>query len=347
MDYKRTMVLDKINYKEIFDCIINDAIYYEDLVQGDSQYRNLLENEFYKQCDEAILRNFNKAVSEGVRGRLSEQSPNKDAFRHIFLNHTKQIEKIRYRLYLTPKDEVLFHLVNEICAQSIKNELPIYIKYNRKNRKDKLLFYLQDEEDYLKVVKMLFEIKTKHPEYFTNMGHMASLVSESEFPGAYLTFEKHLIGVNDREFNSYNTLFCSILNEIEDLMKFSCKSSKEDKKKFKELDQEYLFNEIFKPICLRTLLKYGVILYYDNGLQHIVNELTPELCKPLNEYIGTNNDGLVIGLRQKNNLFRFFYIPYGKKIPNNNELYQYQYEDMNFNEYLLRDLYPSPYKNKK
>lgn len=340
MDKNLKKLLKNLDLVSVFNAVIKNYDY-DDIVQSNTKRDNLMKYPKYKKYDDFILKNFNNVISSGYKGMLWEQSESNDSFRHVALNREFDSENIKLRLYLSPTDENLYLIINEVLKKCCIKKIPIYLKYNRENRKDKILFYLNNKSELDQIIEVLHEIKKDSPALFKNLDKMVSLICESSFDGAYITTEQLINRPNGTSYESYNILFSSVLHEIRKLMMFELQIPVYSQNCFDSFDSN-LLNNIFIKNCIYVFKKYGLLIFFneDNKFDILTNKKFSGIYQSLNETITLVEGGLEIGVRLENQIFRYYFIPYGKKIPTDNNFCGCQYTDMNIHSRDKINLYP-------
>ena len=217
----------KINYEGLLKIILDyeflaDA--YGELVDYDRN-KIIIDNPYYKKLDESTKKNV-MYYAKGNKNALWEQSPQNDSFLHVHLNLTPEDYSI-FRLYMCPRDEYLYPLVNELIVRYGVSGEPINFKYSRRDRLDKIVMYPRDAKDTLSKIKVLGEIKKAHPEYFKDMRQAIHWLFETDVEGVYLAPERQILNSNGEEYSTYSNAFTRILMNVQtELLFHFCKKHK-------------------------------------------------------------------------------------------------------------------------
>jgi len=336
-------VIDKnVDFSYLLNLIMDD-FEYEDLVLMGAP-KNLLDDPVYKQSDDILKQNFDNALKGGMVGSFWEQSKNNNTFRHIAVNRVFD-GKNHLRLYLSPKDEYLYLIVNEMLKRSFRNNIPIYLKYSRENRYDKIVVFIHNKTDLALITKLLEEIKNDHPEWFDNMKKSPIWLSESKFKGAYITPEKCTKKDINNDFSSYTKAFETMMNNVRSEVLFCFRIN--DRKKLKNINRNELL-KVFSYYFKREIGKMGLFFYYDenNNLVAYTNSLFPGFGKSVDEAIRLTDEGLEIGKRIDASNKRYYKIPFGNAIPNSSEEFKkFPFYDLDDVTYYNMLFYPHLYGN--
>lgn len=335
--------LNKLDLNSLFNLVISEADY-DEMVTIDNSRGNLLDDPLYKQNDDILKSNYEKAKANGMIGEFSEQSNKGNTFRHIAVNR-KFNGGNHLRLYLCPEDHNLYQIVNELLKRSLHKNIPIYLKYSRENRYDKLLIFLKNPQELLTITNLLEEIKSDNPSWFTNMKKSATWLSESKFKDAYIAPEKITKRDYNVEYPSYTkavqAMLINIKNEL--FFEFQVNSMEELKKNSKQ--------DVFNAFCCyfeREIGKMGLYLFYNENdeLLVYVNSLFPGFGKSTDEDILLTKNGLEIGKRIDISNKRYYKIPFGESLPTNaSEYKKFEYYDANDVIMKNKRFYPSLYSD--
>lgn len=319
-------VLNSIDYNAHLRNLLEENGYEEIVITGN---KNLLDEPIYKKSDDVIKNYFLNATSKGIIGRLVEQDKTGRTFRHIFLNKTDD-DVIHYRLYLCPKDEYLYYLVNQILSRCAKSGEPIHLKYSRENRYDKILLFIKNQDELKRKIRLLAKIKQDYPILFTDMQKSTAWLSESPIKGVYLAPEKMVKRDVNVEYRSYTLAYVHLLNNVRNELLFYYRTTNiEDLKRIQHSELLNMFIYFFK----RELGKMGLLLFFDENMQlnTYINDLFPGFGKSTDEDILLTKKGLQVGKRLDSNNKKYYIIPFGANLPNNPQEYN------NYNYYVLDD----------
>lgn len=336
-------ILGKFDREALLRIVLEEKEY-EDLVSLGNGNINLLNNPVYQKYDEKLKDNFDEVIATGIKVDFWEQTKSSDSFRHMAINR-KFNEENKLRLYLCPKDEFLYFIVNELLKRCSKTGEPIYLKYSRENRYDKIVMFLKNSEDLYSKLSLLEKIKSENPIWFSDMKKADTWLSESSFKGAFITPEKITKRDINSEYASYTMAVIALMSNVKKELMFH----------FKVLDSKMLKNvqhdELMKVFCyyfLRELGKMGLFIYFDdkNKLEIYTNSLFPGFGESVDEDIRITKDGLEVGKRIDEKNKKYFKIPFGKSIPMTPDEYQ------KYDSYIMDDitamnmlLYPESYSD--
>ena len=321
--------INKIDFEDILNCVINNEDYESIYDKTGIKRENLLKYEKYKKYDEhikkqlALINNTNIVVT-------SEQCKTNDNFFHVAINRRFSDPHNKFRIYMSPTDENLYLLVNELLKRSYRENKKIYLKYGRQNRLDKIVMYLQSKDDLLDKLDLIEKIKKEHPNYFVNMGKSSFWISPSKIDGVYISPEAHIKKIIDGNFPSFGILMNSVIGQIKEYLYFALGELGEEKDMpLKKYNKDYLMS-LFKPICQRMLAMYGAFIYLDkNELKMFYSDEFPGIYMPINEYVKFNRDTKKLEvLKRYDNEFVLYEVPLGSPIYNNYEDSDYVFYDI-------------------
>ena len=336
--------LKNIDYESLLNIILEEKDY-EDLVMIGNHKTNLLDDPIYRKSDEILKRNFDNAIANGIKGEFWEQDKKANTFRHLAINRTFN-EGNKLRLYLCPKDESLYFIVNDLLKRCSKTGESIYLKYSRENRYDKIVIFLKNPKDLSSKLRILEEIKNENPTWFLDMKKADTWISESSFKGAFIAPEKITKKDINFEYKSYTIAFRSLMGNVRNEIMFYFKIL--DFNELKKIPHSELM-KVFQYFFLRELGKMGLLIYFDqqNQLVAYTNLLFPGFGKSVDEDIRLTKYGLEIGKRIDQNNKEYFKIPFGANIPESPD------EFKKFDSYIMDDttafnmkMYPNLYKEK-
>lgn len=269
-------------------------------------------------------------------GDFWEQDKKENTFRHIAVNRVFS-GKNHLRLYLCPEDTYLYPIVNELLKRSLHGNIPVYLKYSRENRYDKLVIYSNDQYNLLEITNLLGEIKKDNPNWFNNMKKSPVWLSESKFKGAYIAPEKITKRDYNMEYKTYTIAIQAMMANIKNELLFYFKVN--NMNDLKNMNKQEVFN-IFCYFFKREIGKMGLYLFYgENGKLNVyTNSLFPGFGKSVDEDISLTVSGIEIGKRIDEHNKRYYKIPFGKTIQSSLEEYK-KYES-----YVLDD--ETAYKKK-
>ena len=300
-----------VDYEGLLKVILdNDFLpdaYYDLVAYHPTQV--ILDNPYYKKLDEATKQNAMHYSKN--QETLWEQSPSNNSFLHIRLNKKPDYYSI-FRLYMCPRDEYLYQLVNELIVRfGITGESSVF-KYSRRDRLDKLVIYPNDKDIFSKL-NVLKEIKKAHPEYFTGMKKAMHWLYETDVDGVYLAPEKLILKANGDEYGTYSEAFIDLMSYVKtELLFHFCKKNE---KELKQVPYDQLLT-MFKWYFKRELGKYGLLYgIKDDKFTQYTNELYPGFRKSVNEYMHLNDEGMLLSKRVENARRKFYEIPYGTNLP--------------------------------
>lgn len=318
----------EINYDEILDAIINDDSYYEDVYAKTGVVRNnLLDYPIYQELDNVISsilyqvnEKYKSATTEEEKNRFyctcweQDEESEKYTFRHISLLRNFEDENTtnKIRIYLSPTDENLYPLIQEIIKYSLVNKVPIYFKYSRENRLDKLLFYVDTKENYSKIIEMLKEIKNQIPNLFSNMGNCIYWMGKTDIDGVYYAPELNAINFNGQKFKSYGMMMSKIFSDISQLLYFSISEFDDPSNKpLLKYDRNILLSLVKKYLDY-YLTKYKI--FDDDSLEN-------DKIITFDDYIllDRNEKKLIVGQRLNDDyIYEFCEVPLGMPLPSRN-----------------------------
>lgn len=333
--------LNKLYLNSLFNLVINEADY-DEIVTIDNSRGNLFDNPMYKQNDDILKSNYEKAKASGMIGEFWEQSDKGNTFRHIAVNRTFA-DGNHLRLYLCPEDHNLYQIVNELLKKSMHKNIPIYLKYSRENRYDKIVVYLKNPQELLIITNLLEEIKSDNPSWFTNMKKSATWLSESKFKDAYIAPEKITKRDYNVEYPSYTKVVQAMLINIRNELFFTFQVNNIEE--LKKNSKQEVFN-VFYYYLKREIGKMGLYLFYNETgeLLAYTNSLFPGFGKSTDEDIILTKNGLEIGKRIDISNKRYYKIPFGESLPTNaSEYKKFEYYDANDTTMKNKILYPSLY----
>ncbi|MBR6073382.1 MAG: hypothetical protein IKP76_03585 [Bacilli bacterium] len=305
MDY-----LDNIDYEFLLDFMIENydgiGFDYEDVVYKPVQKKNMLDRG-YQEFDDRILSNMAYLNNKKNTIKYNEQDDSHRTFRFIKLNLPDEKQDFKYRLYLCPQEQRLHELVNEIMTRGHEKDLPLYLKYSRENRYDKLIFYISTDEQYKTIISLLEEIKKAKPYLFEYMSKGPSFLFPSRFEGAYLTANKFPANYNGKKFSSYNKAFTNMLETIYNKMLYfyGVQNLK---------DVENIDMDVFKSKVKNAVMEYGFCYTQDKdgNMKRLVNDNYPGVDQPLRFILTKIDDYLVFGKLIGNSKYEFKVTKYEK-----------------------------------
>lgn len=336
----------EINYDGILDAIINNELSYEDVYDNTGIVRkNLLEYPDYKEWDNVISsilyqihEKYKNAQTEEEKKKFyynhweQDGESGKYTFRHISLLRSFRDENTSntMRIYLSPSDQNLYPLIKEIMKYSIVNKVPVYFKYSRENRLDKLLFYVDNKENYLKIIQMLKEIKNQSPNLFFNMSNCIYWMGKTDIDGVYFAPELNAINFNGQKFQSYGKMMAKVFFDISQLLYFSVgEFAKPSNKPLLKYDRNILLNVVKKSLDY-YLMKYKIF-----------DEESLESDKTIffDDYIllDRTKKQLIVGQRLNDEyLYEFCEVPSGMPLPSRNNYKNsgYTYYQKNISEHI-------------
>ena len=301
------MQIENKIYEELLDAIINDKIEYEDFVCNNKEDSyNLFNDEKFKQQFEIIKKNLNMVYNSGVSTRIDNQA---NTFVHLGIKYTEDIlNTFKIRIYMTPENENVLKIANELLKKSFQNKDNIYFKFsNKSNRNDKIVMYLLNQDDYQRKIKIIKEIKQEHPEYFTNMKRRLDMISESSVKGVYVAPERAIKNTLGKNYPSYGVLMSHILELTRDYMQYQLKEP--DYRNLKKYNRNYLMS-IFKPVFDKLITSYNAYIIDNNGNLKFgavpgVKRFSPEESIDFTWKINSNEKCFIYGKRLKDDIFRY------------------------------------------
>ena len=271
----------EINYETIFNAVINDN---EDKkieeTKDDSQH-NLLDDEEYKLLDNTILKIYNRLIEHNIKGDLFEEDKEtRRTYRHIAINRDFN-QRNKIAIFMSPKNNYIYYIISELMKRSYKENKSIYFKYTRENKIEKIIIYAVNTNDAYEKLEMIDKIKQEYPVLFTDMKRSKGWISRTNIEGVYIEPDK-LIKKNDgTEYENYEELFRDVLNEMKSKLLLKLKDINVTIEELRENKIDEI-NDLFMPICIDIIGKYGILLYEDNEkLKVFVNEKFPGVEKPL------------------------------------------------------------------
>lgn len=302
-------LLNSIDYNSLLDIVIENQGY-EDVLSMPGE-ELLLADEKRKEMDDKLSDKLVRLENSGENITTLEQDKH-GSFKHIAINRTMSGGGNTIRLYLCPEQDNLLPIVVEIVRRSVEQHKETYFKYCRLSTKDKIVFYVTDPDDLKDKLRLLESIKSDEPQLFDNMGRCDYWLSPSPIQGVYMAPENAVRSYNNRDFPSYGLLMDTVLNEIKTLL-YCELGEREDplKKPLRKYDRSYLM-QLFIPLCHRTFGKYGVIMYFENGvLKLFKNQFFPGVNKPINEFFNISRDRTTLEFAQaeEDGNFRVYEIP--------------------------------------
>lgn len=301
-----------IDFDYLLDASIN-GISYDN--STNSTRGNLLDYPWAKALDRKINLFIRALKSKGVN---IYQSENNEAlcneFKSIAIDRKISKGKNKYKISLSPDDKNLYLLIAEIIKRSVKNNDSLYLRYTRENVFEKMSLFVKDDEDLNDKLGRLDDINKELPFLFNNANHNSMLVSHSFLDGVYIVPEKPVKRQNNKDFISYDTLMSSALNEMKSLLYFRLgKTFDEDI--FKSYDRQTVL-DVFKPICVDVLSRYGMLIYTDkDNVKRVSSSSYPGEGKALNHkfYLNNSKEMLEYGTRVSHDVFRFYDIPFSDR----------------------------------
>ena len=330
--------INAIDFNDLLDCVINNDDYDSIYERTGIKRKNLLEYEYYKKYDNFIKDQL-KLISSSTPVLTDEQSKTNDSFFHVAIN--RNFGNNKFRIYLSPSDENLYPLINEILKRSYKTDREIYLKYNRDNRLDKIIVYLQDINDLLDKLQLIEEIKKDYPQYFVNMKKSSFWISPSKIDGVYISPEAHIQRIDGGAFPSFGILVNVLINQMKEYLYF-CLNELDDEKTvpLKKYSKSYLMT-LFKPICQRMIAMYGAFIYQEgNDINMFYSDEFQGLAMPVNERVKFNRDTKKLEvLKRYDNSFVVYEVPIGSSIIDDYENSNYvSYDIKNVNNYIFYGL---------
>ena len=314
MENKDLELLTRLNidFDYLLDASIN-GISYDN--SSDSPRGNLLDYPWAKALDKKINLFVRTLKSKGVNIYQNENNETLcNECKSIAINRKISKGKNKYKISLSPDDKNLYLLIAEIIKRSVKNNDSLYLRYTRENVFEKMSLFVKDDKDLSDKLSMLSDINKEVPFLFNNANHNPMLVSSSFLDGVYIIPEKPVKRQNNKYFISYDTLMSSILNEMKSLLYFRLgKTFDEDI--FESYDRQTVL-DMFKPICVDVLSRYGMLIYTDkNNVKRVSSASYPGEGEPLNHrfYLNNSSGMLEYGTRVNHDVFRFYDIPFSDR----------------------------------
>lgn len=303
--------ISKIDFEALLDLLYSDFEGYDSVYKSDIERPNLLTYPECKNDDEEIKEVVCLLAQRGEEASLYEQTKNNDSFLHISIGK-KRGQDNQGRLYLSPNDSKLYPMVKDLIREAYRQKVPIYFKYTRENRKDKVVVYLKKLSEMNNVMNVFRELQKKHPDYFQNMDTPAIWINPTAVPGVYFSPEALVQHCNGNKFQSIGILMSYALEEIKTLIEFWC--GIDGSLSINDMSKEYVFN-VFKPIVIDTFFKYGIISPVINGDVYNKVYFPNEIGHPSNYVIEYDKERKVLteGRRINNDTFRYFEIPYSRR----------------------------------